>query len=158
MIWSLHIFWYSIYHLTVYWGDYVFRMCLSVRDYTETNEQIFMKYFTCGQSKGRIQYILGQVCTIAGYLGGGLCLNSTFNFSERGPRWQSGNTLASHLWGRGSIPVKALCGKAGSCLPMVGSLQYRTLANSMYWFPLPIQLPVVIWPVQCWKRRKTPNK
>ena len=28
----------------------------------------------------------------------------------------------------------------------------------MYWFPLPFQLPVVIWPVQCWKRRKTPNK
>ena len=28
----------------------------------------------------------------------------------------------------------------------------------MYWFPLPFQLPVVIWPVQCWKRHKTPNK
>ena len=40
-------------------------------------------------------------------------------------------------------------GKAGSCLPLVGSLQYTTLANSMYWFPLPFQLPVVIWPVQC---------
>ena len=35
-------------------------------------------------------------------------------------------------------------GKAGSCLPLVGSLQYTTLANSMYWFPLPFQLPVVI--------------
>ena len=35
-------------------------------------------------------------------------------------------------------------GKAGSCLPLVGSLQYRTLANYMYWFPLPFQLPVVI--------------
>ena len=58
----------------------------------------------------------------------------------------------------GSIPVTALSGKAGSCLPLVGSLQYTTLANSMYWFPLPFQLPVVIWPVQCWKRRKTPNK
>ena len=34
--------------------------------------------------------------------------------------------------------------KAGSCLPLVGSLQYRTLANYMYWFPLPFQLPVVI--------------
>ena len=44
----------------------------------------------------------------------------------------------------GSIPVKALYGKAGSCLPLVGSLQYRTLANSMYWFPLPFQLPVAI--------------
>ena len=76
----------------------------------------------------------------------------------KGPRWQSGNTLASHLWGRGSIPVMAWSGKAGSCLPLVGSLQYRTLANSMYWFPLPFQLPVMIWPVQCWKRRKTPNK
>ena len=61
-----------------------------------------------------------------------------------GPRWQSGNTLASHLCGRGSIPVMAVSGKAGSCLPLVGSLQYRTLVNYMYWFPLPFQLPVVI--------------
>ena len=63
---------------------------------------------------------------------------------NRGPRWQSGNTLSSHLCGRGSIPVMAISGKAGSCLPLVGSLQYTTLANSMYWFPLPFQLPVVI--------------
>ena len=63
---------------------------------------------------------------------------------QGGPRWQSGNTLASHLCGRGSIPVMAVSGKAGSCLPLVGSLQYRTLANYMYWFPLPFQLPVVI--------------
>ena len=62
----------------------------------------------------------------------------------RGPRWQSGNTLASHLCSQGSIPVMAVSGKAGSCLPLVGSLQYRTLANYMYWFPLPFQLPVVI--------------
>ena len=61
-----------------------------------------------------------------------------------GPRWQSGNTLVSHLCGRGSIPIMAVSGKAGSCLPLVGSLQYTTLANSMYWFPLPFQLPVVI--------------
>ena len=81
-----------------------------------------------------------------------------FNVSFRGPRWQSGNTLASHLWGRGSIPGTASSGKAGSCLPLVGSLQYRTLTNCMYWFPLPFQLPVVIWPVQCWKQRKTQNK
>ena len=32
----------------------------------------------------------------------------------------------------------------GSCLPLVSSLQYRTLTNCMYWFPLPFQLPVVI--------------
>ena len=63
---------------------------------------------------------------------------------SQGPRWQSGNTLASHLCGRGSIPVMAVSGKAGSCLPLVGSLQYTTLANSMHWFPLPFQLPVVI--------------
>ena len=67
-----------------------------------------------------------------------------FRPHNRGPRWQSGNTLASHLCGRGSIPVMAVSGKAGSCLPLVGSLQYRTLANYMYWFPLPFQLPVVI--------------
>ena len=65
--------------------------------------------------------------------------------------------LASHLWGWGSIPGTASSGKAGSCLPLVGSLQYRTLTNCMYWFPLPFQLPVVMWPVQCWKRRKIPN-
>ena len=75
-----------------------------------------------------------------------------------GPRWQSGNTLASHLWGRGSILGTATSGKAASCLPLVGSLQYRTLTNCMYWFPLPFQLAVVIWPVQCWKGCKTPNK
>ena len=63
-----------------------------------------------------------------------------------GPRWQSGNTLASHLCSQGSIPVMAVSGKAGSCLPLVGSLHHRTLANYMYWFPLPFQLPVVIWP------------
>ena len=66
------------------------------------------------------------------------------SFSLPGPQWQSGNTLASHLCGRGSIPVMAVSGKAGSCLPLVGSLQYRTLTNYMYWFPLPFQLPVVI--------------
>ena len=38
--------------------------------------------------------------------------------SPWGPRWQSGNTLASHLCGRGSIPVMAVSGKAGSCLPL----------------------------------------
>ena len=31
-----------------------------------------------------------------------------------GPRWQSGNTLASHLCGRGLIPIMAVSGKAGS--------------------------------------------
>ena len=36
----------------------------------------------------------------------------------------------------------ALKGKAGSCLPLVSSLQYRTLTNCMYWFPLPYPLPV----------------
>ena len=28
-----------------------------------------------------------------------------------------------------------VAGKAGSCLPLVGSLQYRSLMNCMYWFP-----------------------
>ena len=86
---------------------------------------------------------------ILGYLVLHCCFSShlwillVLNYHE-GPRWQSGNTLASHLCGRGSIPVMAVSGKAGSCLPLVGSLQYRTLANYMYWFPLPFQLPVVI--------------
>ena len=48
-----------------------------------------------------------------------------------GPRWPSGNTLASHLWGRSSIPGMASSVKAGSCLPLVGSLQYRTLTPTV---------------------------
>ena len=40
----------------------------------------------------------------------------------------------------GFDPRTGSSGKAGSCLPLVGSLQYTTLANSMYWFPLPFQL------------------
>ena len=39
-------------------------------------------------------------------------------------------------------------GKVGSCLLMVGSLQYRILTNCMYWFPLPIKLHVVLQ-IQC---------
>ena len=39
----------------------------------------------------------------------------------------SGNTLASHLWCRGSLPGPTSSGKAASCLPLVGSLQYRNL-------------------------------
>ena len=70
-------------------------------------------------------------------------------------RWHSGNTLAPHLWGQRFKP-QTLCGKVGSCLPMVCSLQYWTLTNCMYWFPLPAKLLVMIRPVQCWKRRKTP--
>ena len=76
----------------------------------------------------------------------------------RGLRWQSGNTLTSHIWDWGSVPDLTLSGKVGSCLPLVGSLQYITLTNCMYWFTLPIKLPVVIWPVQCWKWYKTLNK
>ena len=75
----------------------------------------------------------------------------------RRSRWHSGNSLASHLWGWRFKPW-TLGGKLGSCLPMVASLQYRTLTNCMYWYPLPTKLPVIIWPVQCWKWRKTPNK
>ena len=46
--------------------------------------------------------------------------------------------------GISAVPGTASSGKAGSCLPLVGSLQYRTLTNCMYWFPLPFQLPVMI--------------
>ena len=49
-----------------------------------------------------------------------------------------------HLIENSSIPSMASSGKAGSCLPLVGNLQYTTLTNCMYWFPLPFQLPVVI--------------
>ena len=56
------------------------------------------------------------------------------------------NALTSHLWGRPFKP-RTLCEKDSSFLPMVGSLQYRTLTNCIYWFPPPIKLPVVTWPV-----------
>ena len=36
----------------------------------------------------------------------------------QGSQWQSGNTLASHLWGQGSVPSMNSSGKAGSCLPL----------------------------------------
>ena len=77
-------------------------------------------------------------------------------FFQKCPLWCSGNMLASYLWGWQFEP-ETLCGKIGSCLLLVDSLQYRTLTNCMYWFPLPIQLPIVIWPVQCWKWSKTPT-
>ena len=67
-------------------------------------------------------------------------------------------TLASHLWGRGSVPGTASSGKAGKLL-VVGrqfTVQNPDM-NCMYWFPPPTKLPVVIWPVQCWKRRKKPK-
>ena len=59
-----------------------------------------------------------------------------FQPTFRGAWWQSGNTLASHLR-PGFDTRQGLMWEAGSCFPLVGSLQYRTLANSMYWFPLP---------------------
>ena len=42
------------------------------------------------------------------------------------------------------LMLPSLCGKVGSSLPMVGSLQYRTLTNCLYWFHLPIKLPIII--------------
>ena len=58
--------------------------------------------------------------------------------------WQNGNTLTSLLCGHSLVPGTASSGKAGSCLLLVISLQYRALTNCMYWFPLPFQLPIVI--------------
>ena len=60
-----------------------------------------------------------------------------------GPQWPSGNTLASQLWVQW-FKTRTLCRKDGSFLPKVSSLQYRTLTNWMYWFPLPIELPITI--------------
>ena len=42
------------------------------------------------------------------------------------------------------FPARPQVGNAGSCLPLVGSLQYRTLTNCLYWFPLPFQR-AVLW-------------
>ena len=65
----------------------------------------------------------------------------------KGPRWQSGNTLASHLWDRGSNPGPTSSGKAGSCLLLVSkfTVQNTWHTECMYWFPPPTKLPVVIW-------------
>ena len=93
----------------------------------------------------QVRHILGRLNVIADKLSHhNQVIQTEWSLHQEGPRWQSGNTLASHLCSRGSIPIMAVSGKAGSCLPLVGSLQYRTLANYMYWFPLPFQLPVVI--------------
>ena len=60
----------------------------------------------------------------------------------RRSRWCSGYPLASHLSGWRFKPW-TLCGKVGSCLLMVGSLQYRNLSYCMYRFPLPTKLPIM---------------
>ena len=45
-----------------------------------------------------------------------------------------------------SIPVMTSSGKAGSCLPLVGSLQYRTLRNSVL---VPSALPTTRCDMTC---------
>ena len=47
-----------------------------------------------------------------------------------------------HLWGRRFKPWN-LCREDSSFLLMVSSLQYKPLANCMYWFPLPIKNSLV---------------
>ena len=42
------------------------------------------------------------------------------------------------------LMTHTLYGKVGSCLLMVGSLKYSILTVCMYWFPLPMKLPIVI--------------
>ena len=54
-----------------------------------------------------------------------------------------GNTLTFHVRGRRFKP-RTLCGKGGNFSPIVGSLQYKTLTNCMYWFPLPLKLRIMI--------------
>ena len=58
------------------------------------------------------------------------------------PEWGNSGTVVAYC-GQQFI-TGTLCGKDGSFLPMVGSLHYRTLMNCMYWFPVPIKLPVDI--------------
>ena len=50
-------------------------------------------------------------------------------------------TPTSEVGSSNPIPY---CGKVGSCLLMVGSLQYRTLTICTYWSFLPTKLPVMI--------------
>ena len=44
-------------------------------------------------------------CIVDVYIGGG---------GGAEAQWQSGNTLVSHLWGRGSVPGPTSSGKAGT--------------------------------------------
>ena len=49
----------------------------------------------------------------------------------------------THLSGdQNSNPGLISCGKAGFCLPLVGSVQYRTVGNCMQRFALPFQLTI----------------
>ena len=53
---------------------------------------------------------------------------------KTGSCWKSPHTVSFHaspLWGRRFKP-RTPCGKVGSCLLMVGSLQYRTLTHQLY--------------------------
>ena len=43
--------------------------------------------------------------------------------------WRSGNTLVSHVRDQISNPGQTSYRKDGSCFPLVGSLQYRTMTK-----------------------------
>ena len=67
-----------------------------------------------------------------------------FNAFINAFRGQGGALVHTHLLPlRSVVQTWTLCGKVGICLPMVSSLQYRTLTNCMYWFPLTTKLPIV---------------
>ena len=50
--------------------------------------------------------------------------------------------------GVSGLTPKTYVGKLVVVLPMVSSLQYRTLTSCMYWFPLAIKLPVNLYSVE----------
>ena len=147
-------------------------ICLSVcffwcLDYSRINEQIFIKKIFVGRTWPKEEVTKRKIWIL-------FWIQKNQEFSEV-PFQCIFNDFGFLLdiWGHGGrvvtlspptseagvrFPARPQVEKTGSCLPLVGSLQYRTLTNCMYWSPLPFQLPVVIWPVQCWKRRKTPNK
>ena len=130
---------YSILNVTKsQLGNYTVRV-INQAIKSEPNEATFTVVLELGGKNNKVIYVYGTATFQHLHI-----ISLGISRQIKGPRWQSGNTLASHLCGRGSIPVMAVSGKAGSCLPLVGSLQYRTLTNYMYWFPLPFQLPVVI--------------
>ena len=51
-------------------------------------------------------------------------------YSQNNQEGHRGNTLSSHLWDRWFKP-QTLSGKLGSCLLLVGSLQYRNLTSTV---------------------------
>ena len=83
--------------------------------------------------------------------------STKINYMEKASSFNRGSIVRSNLGGHGGAVITLWpptsevgtsnpepYGEDGGFLPVVGSLQYSTLTNCMYWFPLLIKLPCVI--------------